>query len=234
VPAALVGVSSATLAADMPRDPPWAPPPSYESQQHETELSSGLYLRGDLGYRFQQTGESASLNTASVPVPNGPTLDNAAVLGLGVGLQQNWLRLDLTSDYGWRSQYKADVASGGAISGTVESYTVLGNAYADLGTWYGFTPYIGAGLGAAYLKFNNYEYGAAVAPMPSTAVPLQRWNFAWAAMAGVSYKAAHNILIDVGYRHIDLGDISGGPSANLSIKKLTGDEIRIGFRYLID
>lgn len=233
-PAVMVGASSSALAADMPRDPPWSPPPTYERQTQETEFSSGWYLRGDVGYRFEGIGESSSSDTSSVPAPSGAKLDNPVVLGGGVGIRQSWLRLEVSGDYGWRSKYSADTAGGGSIAGKVETYTVMGNAYADLGTWYGFTPYIGAGLGGANVAFTGYENGSAVAPMPSTAVPGQRWNFAWAAMAGVSYKVAHNLLIDLGYRHIDMGDISGGPSNNLSVKSLTGDEVRIGFRYLID
>ncbi|MBI1202982.1 MAG: outer membrane beta-barrel protein [Rhodopseudomonas sp.] len=233
-PAVLVAASSGAVAADMPRDPPWMPPPTYDRRPQEVEFSSGWYLRGDAGYRLQGIGESSSLDTTSVPTPSGPKLDNAAVFGVGFGIKQSWLRLDVTGDYGWRGKYSADVTGGGTMSGKVESFTVLGNAYADLGTWYGFTPYIGAGIGGTNLTFTSYEYGAAVAPMDTTAVPVQRWNFAWAAMAGVSYNVAHNVLFDLGYRHVDLGDISGGPSSNLSVKKLTGDEVRIGIRYLID
>jgi opacity protein-like surface antigen len=233
---AIPGTMPSALAADVPGDysPISLPPPSQERAPQRIELSSGWYLRGDLAYRFQHIGESSSLDTTSVPSPSGAKLDNAFILGLGGGIKQGWLRLDLTGDYGWRSKYNADAAGGGTIAGKVESYTVLGNAYADLGTWYGFTPYIGAGLGAANLNLSGYEYPAAVAPMASTAVPVQRWNFAWAAMAGVSYNVGHNLLVDIGYRHIDMGDISGGSSSNLSVKKFTGDEIRVGLRYLLD
>ena len=235
-PILISGAMPSALAADMPGDysPISLPPSSQERPLQRVELSSGWYLRGDLAYRFQGIGDLSSLDTTSVPSPSGAKLDNAFVFGFGAGIKQDWLRLDLTGDYGWRSKYTADASAGGTISGKVESFTVLGNVYADLGTWYGFTPYIGAGLGAANLNFSSYQYANAVAPMESTAVPVQRWNFAWAAMAGVSYNVAHNVLLDIGYRHIDMGDISGGPASNLSVKKFTGDEIRLGFRYLLD
>jgi opacity protein-like surface antigen len=58
---------------------------------------------------------------------------------------------------------------------------------------------------------------------------------AWAAMAGVSYNLSYNVLIDVGYRHVNMGDAVGGPSKNeLTVRKVTGDEIRVGIRYLLD
>jgi opacity protein-like surface antigen len=33
----------------------------------------------------------------------------------------------------------------------------MGNAYIDFGTWYGFTPYIGAGIGGAYVTMASYQ-----------------------------------------------------------------------------
>jgi opacity protein-like surface antigen len=70
--------------------------------------------------------------------------------------------------------------------------------------------------------------------MPATAGSQERWNPAWAVMAGVSYSVTRQFLVDVGYRHLDLGDMTGGPVGALAIKRVTGDEIRVGFRYLID
>ncbi len=54
-------------------------------------------------------------------------------------------------------------------------------------------------------------------------------------MAGVSYNLTYDLLIDVGYRHVDMGDINGGLGTNLfAINKVTGDEIRVGLRYFFD
>lgn len=234
--AALVATTAGAYAADMPGDyPPISQPlPAEERPFENIEYSSGWYLRGDVGYRFQRSGESTSLDTTQVPAPGSGEVNNAFVGGLGFGFKQDWLRLDATADYGLPAKYSAPVAGGGEIAGHISSFTVMGNAYVDLGTWYGFTPYVGGGLGAANLHFGEYEYANATGAMPSTASVKKRWNFAWAAMAGVSYNIAHNLLLDVGYRYIDLGDVSGGPDGNLSIKSLTGNEIRVGIRYILD
>ena len=232
---AVLAAGSAS-AADMPRDYPnvTLPPPALERPvEHPQYFSSGWYLRGDLGYRFQHIGNSSSGDLTQVPTPASTKQDNSYVFGLGAGIKQDWLRLDVTGDYTWRSKYKADYA-GGTFSGKVESFTIMGNGYVDLGTWYGVTPYVGAGLGAANLIFSSYENPSAAAPMQSTAVPVSRWNVAWSVMAGLSYTVAPNMLIDFGYRHIDMGNIIGGPNEQLMVKKLTGDEVRIGFRYLLD
>ena len=108
----------------------------------------------------------------------------------------------------------------------------MGNAYADLGSWGGFTPYVGAGIGGANVIVRDYVSNP---PQLRFTPTVQRWNLAWAAMAGVSYDITYNMKIDVGYRHVNMGDAVGGPADNrLTVKKLTGDEIRIGLRYLID
>ena len=234
--AALAATTAGVYAADMPGDysPVTLPPPTQEQPANNIEYSSGWYLRGDLGYRFQRIGESSSGDTTQVPASQSGEVKNAFVGGLGFGIKRDWLRLDVTGDYGLSAKYSAPVAAGGEIAGSISSFTVMGNAYVDLGTWYGMTPYVGAGLGAANLHFGEYEYANATGAMPSTATVKKRWNMAWAAMAGVSYKVAHNLLLDVGYRYIDMGDVSGGPDGQLTVKKLTGNEIRIGFRYILD
>jgi opacity protein-like surface antigen len=120
------------------------------------------------------------------------------------------------------------------FNGQVETFTALFNGYVDLGTWSKLTPYVGGGIGAAYVVVSNYSNPTAVAPMPSTALAEHRWNLAWAATAGVSYNVTRDFLIDASYRHVEMGDASGGPSRDLTIKRLSGDEIRVGFRYILD
>jgi opacity protein-like surface antigen len=221
-------------AADMPGDYPTLPPAALERPAaHSEYLTSGWYLRGDLAYRFQHIGASSSGDFTQVPNPTSAKQDNAYVFGLGAGIKRDWIRLDVTGDYGWRSKYKAEY-TGGEFTGDLETFTVLANGYIDLGTWYGVTPYFGAGIGAANLIFSSYQNANATAPMPSTAVPDSRWNMAWAVMAGLSYSITPNMLVDIGYRHVDMGDITGGPNDQLTVKKLTGDEVRLGFRYLLD
>ena len=43
-----------------------------------------------------------------------------------------------------------------AEEGATDTLTVLVNGYVDFGTWYGFTPYLGAGVGISYLRTGDY------------------------------------------------------------------------------
>lgn len=216
-------------AADMPDYPSMPMPlPSREKSLQFEELVSGWYLRGDVGYRLQRVrGASDSFNEYTAN-----SIRDAFVGGAGAGFKAKWFRADLTGDYGWRSIYSGQTASGSnSVSAKVDTFSVMLNGYFDLGTWAGFTPYVGGGIGGAYVTMSSFES----TPPTTLQPPMARWNMAWAAMAGVSYNLSYNVLLDIGYRHIDMGNVVGEDPANThTIKKLTGDEIRIGVRYLLD
>jgi len=233
----LIGLAVLTLpvtiarAADMPGYPalPLPLPAPEELAPQIEEFISGWYLRGDIGYRYQQVkSASDAANDYS-----DQSIHDPAVLGVGAGLKYKWFRTDVTADYGWRSEFSGTDASGTTtVTANVDSFTVMGNAYIDFGTWYGLTPYIGGGLGGAYVTMSSYQISTIAS---QTAAKYSRWNLAWAAMAGVSFALGYNSIIDVGYRHIEMGDVFGGPPNNpLTLNKLTGDEIRVGFRYLLN
>jgi opacity protein-like surface antigen len=226
--AALMLSGTGVLAADM-SDYQILPLPAEESPTAVAQFVSGWYIRGDLGYRFHHVGEAFDLTTTYPDT----SLTDAYVVGLGAGYKWKWLRVDVTGDYGGRSTLDASNASGSSTFTTkVNTYSVLFNAYVDLGTWWGITPYVGGGIGKARLSTLNYE---TVPASPLLVSPANRWNTAWAAMAGFSYNLSYNLLLDVGYRHIDMGDAAGGLNSNPSVTKdLSGDEIRIGLRYTID
>ena len=216
-------------AADMPGYPelPVPLPPS-ESVPQLQEFISGWYLRGDLAYRFERVTGASDATTSYSDL----SIHDPLVLGVGAGWKYQWFRADVTTDYGWSHKFSGTSAGGTSVAANLEDFTVMGNAYADFGNWYGFTPYVGGGIGGAYLKMSNYQ----MTPATSTATgTFAQWNFAWAVMAGVSFSAGYNWLIDIGYRHIDMGDVTGGPTNNqLTLDNLTGDEIRVGFRYLLN
>ena len=195
-----------------------------------TELSSGWYLRGDIGYR---------VNTMAVPdtavAITGQKFDNTYVLGGGVGYKYQWFRADLTVDYGVGASYHGTTASPLTIYGAkIDATTVLANAYFDLGTWSGFSPYLGAGVGTSFLRVSDF----ANVPSPGILIgPNGKWNFSWAGMAGVAFRVAPNWVIDVGYRYLNLGDAYSGQNSigvNTRFKNLSAQDIRIGVRFLLD
>jgi len=88
------------------------------------------------------------------------------------------------------------------------------NGYADLGTYWGFTAFVGAGVGFADNKASGFaDRGLAYAmngPLSATAGSFSggaRTSFAWAPMAGLDYDLAPNLKLELGYRYLNYGSL---------------------------
>jgi opacity protein-like surface antigen len=228
--AALVG-SAAAHAADPPRSWPVyeRPAPRY------VEMASGWYVRGDFGYRFN---EMQSVEGGQ-PVTSFNYPDSLGVTA-GGGYKYQWFRFDATVDYAPRVTARAATTAATAqpqYTTKIDALSLLANFYIDMGTWYGFTPYVGAGVGVTYLRSRDYE-DTAIAPIAG-APSSGRTNFSWAAMGGVSYQIDARWLVDVGYRYLSMGDLptsagTNNPLDHTTWKRLSAQEIRIGLRFLLD
>lgn len=232
-------LGSAAEAADMrrpyPPAPPLPPPPVQSAPMPVDEFTSGWYLRGDIGYRFNKTDGVSNAATAAAVQVRDDDLDRSWLIGVGAGYKWQWFRTDLTLDYATKANYSGTTTRMvDDFTAKVDSFSVLANIYGDLGTWWGLTPYIGAGVGTARLSTTEFEQNF-LAAVP--AVESSKWNFAWAYMAGVSYKVSSNFHVDLGYRHIDMGDITTGRDTygnQLTLKSVAADEVRLGVRYFFD
>lgn len=100
-------------------------------------------------------------------------------------------------------------------------HSLMANAYFDYLTCTPWTPYVGAGLGTAYLKATR-DGGAAKKTV---------YNLAWQAMAGVAYDVNANWTIDAGYRYADLGQIRKNNDGFVTKVKVRDHEFMLGARY---
>jgi opacity protein-like surface antigen len=246
--------TSASFAADLPpivEIPPEIIPHSY----------GGWYLRGDIGYAkshvkgvsyFQGASQSGKFERHDI--------DNGWLIGGGLGYQVNdWFRVDVTSNYHGRVDFKGssaqNVACSDGTAGAVCSYsdngdlqitTLMANAYLDLGTYQGLTPYVGAGLGGAYLHWGDVlnvesNVSGAVPAVLANDVHGKRsgWRFAYGLHAGMSYDITSNMKIDAGYSYtrISEGEMFGfGRTSGLSgtqgyHKQLNNHAFKVGLRY---
>lgn len=99
-------------------------------------------------------------------------------------------------------------------------HSVMANAYFDYLTCTPWTPYVGAGIGSAYLKADNGSNAKSV------------YNLAWQVMAGLTYDINSHWTLDAGYRYADLGRIRKNLGEG-HVTKLTArdHEILLGVRY---
>jgi len=61
----------------------------------------------------------------------------------------------------------------GALSTSVQSSTIMFNAYYDFGHWGSFVPYLGAGVGLARNERDGVSYSTS--PNIQSATPTGRW-----------------------------------------------------------
>jgi opacity protein-like surface antigen len=218
--------AAAAIAADMPRrmqpvielpEPPYWP------------IRYGWYLRGDMAYRWHMLNH-VEISTGVAP-PTGNTLQSGWAAGIGAGFKYDWLRVDATVDYGSQFNYTGSLAAPGDTSAKLRAATGLVNFYYEPYTWRRLTPYVGAGIGAAYLTASDYVSPAGPIASPAT----HKWNVAYALMAGTSFAVSRQFQIDFGYRYLFLGSVDTGPDAlgrRLSFKEVAAHELRLGVRFM--
>ena len=240
IAAALIAFSGVSaFAADMV-EPPIVEAPPYQEPAPDF---GGWYIRGDLDYHWANLRGSDYITYGGTccvdPGSNSldGDLDGAFSLGGGIGYQiTNYLRTDLTVDYWFDSDFTGSTVGTNGVSTDASSFSswlLLANAYADLGTYYGFTPYVGAGIGGARIKWDDLHN--TIGPVTTVHEGAENWRFAWALMAGTAYCLTDNLKLDVGYRfsHInggrmfELADVTGPGFDN----GFNVHEARAGLRY---
>ena len=166
---ASVGAPCLAAAADLLPPPPPPPPPP------PIEVGGGWYLRGDVGASvYTRPRYSEAYDYTGYPDANrsfGNEIGGGGFAGVGVGYQFTpFLRGDVTGEYRYSTglrgseYYKGPEFDNGLGSYGVnkstsnfDSAVVLANAYFDLGTWYGITPFIGGGVGYAFNHISSYS-----------------------------------------------------------------------------
>lgn len=196
-------------------------PPIFVEQAPEwvpVEIGSGWYLRGDVTYNAGKLVNDLS--------PHNRSTQHARFGGdVGVGYHFNdFLRGDVTIGYLGGDEFNnVPTRSHGMWNGLV-------NAYADLGTVVGLTPYVGVGAGVTYSHrsgLENWFFNP-----PSSSWNRTQYAFTYALMAGASYKVTDNASIDAGYRFLGTPGMEYFDSATAEFRKgVQQHQIRIGLRY---
>ncbi|MCJ2025505.1 outer membrane protein [Methylobacterium sp. J-067] len=258
---ASIGAPGLAFAADLlpPPPPPPLPPP--------VDFAGGWYLRGDVGASIY-TAPKYAVNDIPGTHFFGEAQSGGLFAGVGVGYQfNNFFRADVTGEYrtaSLRLSSYNDFGSGcgcdptgrnfNLTSGHYDAAVVLANGYFDLGTWYGITPFVGGGVGAAFNYFSGFTdsgvtnfYAPYVYNQPTSPGVFKSKtteSFAWALHAGLAYDVTPNFKVELAYRYLNLGHAQTGvltcldasaPACTtvLKAKNLEAHDIKLGVRYLI-
>ena len=222
-----IPLANAALAADMIE-------PVYDEVPEivPVEIGSGWYLRGDVSYDFKSKTDGnyrtyAPPGSVACGVDCGTGYDTQDYdswkfdagpdVGLGFGYQfTDYFRGDLTAHY-----WQADVDGrnegencqlgfcGSVETSKAKAWELMANAYVDMGTFAGFTPYVGGGVGAVNVSYDDFKSTNYAAGQDFDTITLDgenSWRFAYALMAGASYDLTQSLKLDVGYRYVNVDD----------------------------
>lgn len=256
---ALVGAlailaSSSAFAADLLPPAPEVYPPA------PIDVGGGWYLRGDVGVSSYQDAKFSSPDLPPA-IFHDESMGSGGFLGVGVGYQFNsWLRADVTGEYRFstgvkahdRIDYLVGVTPGvtrNIYEGDYSAFVGLVNGYVDLGTWYGITPFIGAGVGVAYNHFtgftdrglNEFPLGGAVTASGGDLQDGHKTKLAYAFHAGLAYDVSPAFKVELAYRYLNLGEgktgvincYCGAVYSPLKVKDIESHDLKIGMRWLL-
>jgi opacity protein-like surface antigen len=249
-------LSTASLAADLAPLPVRAP--VYAAP---VVAAGGWYLRGYVGASNEFLSRISHPDFLTAPAftfLDSGGFDSAPFGGGGIGFQwNNWFRVDATVEYRGKAGFHAldrffnpFMARGPGFN--TNQYTAskselvgLVNAYLDLGTWWCFTPFIGAGAGVAQIKIDHFRDTNVIAGGGGWADTGTQTNFAWALHAGASYKVTPNFVVELSYRYLNVGNGQSGTLVNLdptvapttfapvTFHNIQSHDVMLGFRWML-
>lgn len=195
----------------------------------DVEYGSGWYLRGNVGYSLGN-GEDQTYNdgvNSFAFIRQDDSDGYSSSVGFGFVFNPQF-RMDATIDYHSNRDWvgvDAGAAVTDASSFQLTNYSV--NAYLSLGDFNSFSPFVGAGIGVADVKWQTHTVSGV-----GTFSGISNQPMTYSLIAGFDYRIDHNWLLDFEYKYtyVDGGETISG-IANSDDFGLS--DFRIGVRYEI-
>lgn len=211
----------------------------------------GVYVEPKLFGTFQHLSR-ASMSTQSIPAISAPpSTDYKTGVGAGIAVGYDFYpkcKLPVRAEVEYASRSKIDTQgseqtfAGYSFSSSrkVQASTLFANIYYDFRNDSKFTPYVGGGVGSAFIQSRDYSsFSYTGAPFQINSDSAKNYtNFAWNAAAGVAYSFDQHWSLDLGYRYVDFGRLQGSdmnlfvsPTPFRISSDFSGHEIGLGLRY---
>jgi opacity protein-like surface antigen len=187
---------------------------------------TGFYLEGQLGY-----GLPDEVDVSDDGLDGEVELDDAPVFGGALGWKFPWVRLEANVSY--RKNDVDGVDAGGLGfdgSGDVSSLVGLVNAFIDLDLDFPVRPFVGGGIGAAYLDVDS----GSGSPIE---IDDEAGAFAWNLAGGFGVDLAESVTLTASYRYLRLegtdvsADLAGVDTGDVDIDDFATHEFLVGLRY---
>jgi len=232
--ALLAGSVSVASSADL-----YGPPGSIKDATPVIPYGSPMswYIRGDIGWASYDQPVMVECGTCEL---TNTSLGNHITYGGGIGRYFTpSIRGDITIDYRDEADASGRRDCGGCVPVAnykfgLQSTVGLFNLYYDFDSRSRFTPYIGVGLGWAYLKTTSGT--AESCGCTATIGSGSEWNVAGALMAGFAFTVRDRMHLDAGYRFLYLGEVKTGAvtggfnAGGISVEDIHAHEFRLGMR----
>jgi opacity protein-like surface antigen len=155
------------------------------------------------------------------------------LIGVGAGYRfsENF-RSDVTYVYRGGYEISDHDGAGNAISTNIKSNSMFLNGYFDFPSrWPRLMPYIGGGVGWAKNQLGTVSYARTSINGGTTN------NFAWNAGVGFGFQISKGMILDVGYRYVDLGKLKLDTQPALGFAEYSAsgqfrsNELQLGLRF---
>ncbi len=176
--------------------------------------NSGVYLSVFGGVLFEDDFDSGIVNGPAAGANYDIDLDTGFLIGAAVGFEFEQVataltpRLELELSYRSLDVGTVNFSGNGAgaelnVSGDVDSVSLFTNALVDFDTGSRFTPYVGVGLGVAFVDYDvSYQTGPLIVNDNEDDA-----EFTAQVIAGVSYELSENIDLMVDARYSRIFDV---------------------------
>jgi OmpA-OmpF porin, OOP family len=198
----------------------------YGAAPASAQGNTGFYLEGNLGYAFPD-----SVDASASGIDGEFELKDTIVFGGALGYRFPWVRLELNGSYRKCDTDKVK-AQGQSVSGNGDATAAVGlfNVYLDPDLGVPVHPYLGGGIGGAYVKLDSGDD----APLR---VDEEAGAFAWNLAAGLSYDVTEHVTLSAGYRYLRFEgtdfstSVAGVDTGDIHVDDVTSHEILTGMRY---
>jgi len=181
-------------------------------------VPEGVYVGAAGGANFNDSGD-VKINGADRDIDTDLGFVGLANFGYAFG---NGLRTEAEGSYRNNS---VDSWGSTNLDGDVDAWSAMFNALYDFDTGTGFTPYVGAGIGIAYIGIDAENKTAGVSVNDADVA------FAYQAILGVGYDVAENLAVTADYRFFHAPNLDNDKSGSNIADGYANHALMLGVRY---
>lgn len=183
--------------------------------------ADGVYISGNIGLAVLNDADLTSSTVPGVVVETEYDIELNVYGAMGFVVGQSRIELELGYSVNDIDKVKT-VGVSVSGNGEVSALSGLFNVFYDIKTDSAITPYIGGGIGAAYIEMDELSVSGVTIPDSADDTV-----FAYQVGGGISYVINNEMTADLGYRYFATDD----PEFNGVEAEYSSHNVTIGIRF---